>query len=151
MKVLYLRTFLNDPNASDDEIIAAAKIACAHEFIMSLGQGYATKLSERGSNLSGGQRQRIAIARTTLANPQLLIMDEATSALDYNTENQLCQNLQDWSKGRTVLFITHRLNTIQNCDSILVMDKGILAESGNHNSLMNLNQRYATLYRQQNS
>ena len=98
---------LNDPQASTESIIEAAKLACAHDFIMSLGQGYATKLAERGSNLSGGQRQRIAIARTIIANPQLLVMDEATSALDYNTERQLCLNLQHWAKGRTVLFITH--------------------------------------------
>ena len=84
---------LNDPQATTDSIIEAAKIACAHEFIMSLSKGYATILSERGSNLSGGQRQRIAIARTVLANPQLLVMDEATSALDYNTEKRLCNNL----------------------------------------------------------
>ena len=89
---------LNDPQASTESIIDAAKIACAHEFIMSLGQGYATPVAERGSNLSGGQRQRIAIARTVLSNPQLLIMDEATSALDYDTERQLCLNLQNWAR-----------------------------------------------------
>ena len=100
---------LNDPQATDDEIINAAKIACAHEFIMSLGMGYATPLAEKGSNLSGGQRQRIAIARTILTNPRLLIMDEATSAHDYDTERELCLNLQEWAKGKTVLFITHRL------------------------------------------
>ena len=103
---------LNDPQATTESIIEAAKIACAHDFIMSLGQGYATKLSERGSNLSGGQRQRIAIARTILSNPRLLVMDEATSALDYNTERQVCLNLQVAS-GRTVLFITHRLSSIR--------------------------------------
>ena len=104
---------LNDPQATDDEIINAAKIACAQEFIMSLGMGYATPLAEKGSNLSGGQRQRIAIARTILTNPRLLIMDEATSALDYDTERELCLNLQEWAKGKTVLFITHRLSTIK--------------------------------------
>ena len=142
---------LNDPNSSEEDIIEAARIACAHDFIMSLPQGYATKLAERGSNLSGGQRQRIAIARTVLSNPQLLIMDEATSALDYNTENQLCSNLQKWAEDRTVLFITHRLNTIKNCDIILLMDQGLLVERGSHDQLMNLNQRYSTLYMQQNA
>ena len=88
---------LNDPQAETDEIIAAAKLACAHDFIMALPKGYATALSEKGSNLSGGQRQRIAIARTVLSNPNLLILDEATSALDYNTEKQLCCNLH-WAK-----------------------------------------------------
>ncbi|AII46646.1 hypothetical protein KR49_09350 [Synechococcus sp. KORDI-49] len=140
---------LNDPQASTDAIIAAAKIACAHEFIMALGQGYATSLAERGSNLSGGQRQRIAIARTILANPQLLVMDEATSALDYNTERQLCLNLQEWAAGRTVFFITHRLSSIKNSDQILVMHQSRLVEQGSHGDLMQLNGRYAALYQQQ--
>ena len=140
---------LNDPQASTESIIEAAKLACAHEFIMSLGQGYATPLAERGSNLSGGQRQRIAIARTILSNPQMLVMDEATSALDYDTERQLCLNLQDWAQGRTVFFITHRLSTIRNSELILVMHKGRLVEKGTHTELMELNGRYSTLYSQQ--
>ena len=140
---------LNDPQATSDSIIEAAKIACAHDFIMSLGKGYATKLAERGGNLSGGQRQRIAIARTVLANPQLLVMDEATSALDYNTEKQLCANLQQWSAGRTVLFITHRLSSIKTSDCIFVMHDGRLVERGSHAELMNLNGRYSALYLQQ--
>tara|TARA_B100000674_G_scaffold383112_1_gene326236 strand:- start:397 stop:3366 length:2970 start_codon:yes stop_codon:yes gene_type:complete len=140
---------LNDPQASTETITEAAKLACAHDFIMSLGQGYATRLSERGSNLSGGQRQRIAIARTILANPQLLIMDEATSALDYNTERQLCLNLQRWAENRTVLFITHRLSAIKSSDQILVMNDGSLVEQGTHAELINLGERYAALYRQQ--
>ena len=142
---------LNDPQASDDSILEAAKIACAHDFIMSLSLGYATKIAERGSNLSGGQRQRIAIARTILSNPQLLIMDEATSALDYNTEKQLCSNLQAWAAGRTVLFITHRLSTIKNSDQILLMNDGLLVESGTHDELLAINQRYATLFKQQST
>ena len=142
---------LNDPQASTESIIQAAKLACAHEFIMSLGQGYATRLSERGSNLSGGQRQRLAIARTILSNPQMLVMDEATSALDYDTERQLCLNLQTWAKGRTVFFITHRLSTIRNSELILVMHQGRLEEQGSHRDLMNSNGRYATLFRQQES
>ena len=140
---------LNDPQASNDAIIEAAKLACAHDFIMSLGQGYATKLSERGSNLSGGQRQRIAIARTIIANPRLLVMDEATSALDYNTERQLCLNLQKWAEGRTVLFITHRLSSIKSSDLILVMNDGSLVEQGTHSELIRNGERYATLYQQQ--
>ena len=142
---------LNDPQASTESIIEAAKIACAHDFIMSLGQGYATPLSERGGNLSGGQRQRIAIARTILSNPQLLVMDEATSALDYNTERQLCINLQEWAANRTVLFITHRLSSIKTSDLILVMHDGRLVEQGTHEILMQSNQRYAALYLQQGS
>ena len=138
---------LNDPQASTESIISAAKIACAHDFIMGLGQGYATPLAERGGNLSGGQRQRIAIARTILANPQLLVMDEATSALDYNTERQLCMNLQSWASGRTVLFITHRLSSIRNSDVILVMHEGYLVEQGTHSELMQAGERYATFYK----
>ena len=110
---------MNEPNSSTEAIIQAAKIACAHEFIMSLPDGYATVLSERGSNLSGGQRQRIAIARTILSDPQLLVMDEATSALDFDTERRLCLNLQNWSTGRSY-FITHRLSTVKSSDLILV-------------------------------
>ena len=140
---------LNDPQATTESIIEAAKLACAHDFIMSLGQGYATKLAERGSNLSGGQRQRIAIARTIIANPQLLVMDEATSALDYNTERQLCVNLQQWAKGRTVLFITHRLSSIKSSDQILVMHDGSLVEQGTHEELMSKGERYCALYKQQ--
>jgi HlyB family type I secretion system ABC transporter len=140
---------LNDPQASTDAIIAAAKIACAHDFIMALGQGYATPLAERGGNLSGGQRQRIAIARTILSNPHLLVMDEATSALDYSTERQLCLNLQQWAEGRTVLFITHRLSSIRNSDLILVMHDGRLVEQGTHLELMQAGERYAVMYQQQ--
>ena len=140
---------LNDPQATDEAIIEAAKLACAHDFIMSLSDGYATQLAERGSNISGGQRQRIAIARTILSNPQLLVMDEATSALDYNTETQLCRNLQSWAEDRTVLFITHRLSSIKSSDLILVMNDGNLVEQGTHDQLIDLGQRYAALYKQQ--
>ena len=140
---------LNDPQATDQAIIEAARIACAHDFIMGLGEGYGTQLAERGSNLSGGQRQRIAIARTILANPRLLVMDEATSALDFNTERQLCSNLQRWAAGRTVFFITHRLSTIRNSDLIVVMHQGHLEESGSHEQLIDLNGRYAVLFHQQ--
>ena len=142
---------LNDPQASNEAIISAATIACAHEFIMTLPDGYATQLSEKGGNLSGGQRQRIAIARTILSNPQLLVMDEATSALDYQTERELCNRLQNWSRDRTVLFITHRLTTIKNSDVIFVMDKARVVESGSHFELMEQNGRYSTLYKQQDS
>ncbi|MBD2020207.1 peptidase domain-containing ABC transporter, partial [Leptolyngbya sp. FACHB-36] len=110
---------LNAPDASAEEIIAAAKIAAAHEFIMNLPNGYNTRVGERGSSLSGGQRQRVAIARTILQNPRLLILDEATSALDYDSERQVCLNLADAFEGRTVFFITHRLSTIRNADIIL--------------------------------
>ncbi|MGB3761322.1 MAG: peptidase domain-containing ABC transporter [Rivularia sp. (in: cyanobacteria)] len=140
---------LNNPNATHEEIINAAKIAYAHDFIMNLASGYNTRVGERGSALSGGQRQRIAIARTILQNPRLLIMDEATSALDYNSERQVCENLQQALKGRTVFFITHRLATIRHADLILMMDKGRIAEQGTHEELMSMRGLYYCLYRQQ--
>lgn len=140
---------LTRPEADTDAIIEAAQIACAHEFIMDLPLGYNSRVGERGSSLSGGQRQRIAIARTILHNPRLLILDEATSALDYDTEKQVCNNLKEWSIGRTVFFITHRLSTIQDSDTILVMDKGAAVEQGTHEELMDLKGRYYTLYQQQ--
>ena len=116
---------------------------------MSLGQGYTTPLSEEVRSFRG-QRQRIAIARTILSNPQLLVMDEATSALDYDTERQLVLNLQQWSKSRTVFFITHRLSTIKTSDTIILMHKA-LEEHGSHEELMDLNCRYAALFRQQDT
>ncbi|NER80801.1 MAG: peptidase domain-containing ABC transporter, partial [Leptolyngbya sp. SIO1D8] len=140
---------LTRPDADTEAIITAAKIACAHEFIMDLPLGYNTRVGERGASLSGGQRQRVAIARTILHNPRLLILDEATSALDYDTEKQVCNNLKAWSKGRTVFFITHRLSTIQDSDTILVMDKGAAVEQGTHDALMALKGRYCTLFQQQ--
>jgi ATP-binding cassette, subfamily B, bacterial HlyB/CyaB len=140
---------LTNPDASSEEIIEAAQIAVAHDFIMELPSGYNTRVGERGSALSGGQRQRIAIARTILQSPQLLIMDEATSALDYNTERQVCLNLAQVYKGRTVLFITHRLSTIRNADLILMMDQGAIVEQGTHQDLMAQKGRYYCLYMQQ--
>ncbi|ACB51543.1 toxin secretion ABC transporter ATP-binding protein [Crocosphaera subtropica ATCC 51142] len=140
---------LTYPDASSEEIIEAATIAGAHDFIMDLPNGYNTRVGERGSSLSGGQRQRIAIARTVLQQPNLLIMDEATSALDYRTEQTVCHNLAQAFQNRTVLFITHRLNTIQHADLILMMDAGSVAEMGTHEELMNLKGRYYCLYQQQ--
>jgi ATP-binding cassette, subfamily B, bacterial HlyB/CyaB len=126
---------INYPDATTEEIINAAKIAVAHDFIMSLPNGYNTRVGERGSNLSGGQKQRLAIARTILQRPRLLILDEATSALDYDTERQVCHNLVHNFRGITIFCITHRLRTVQNADRILVMDKGIVAEVGTHGEL----------------
>ena len=107
---------LTSPDATTEEIIHAARVACAHDFIMDLPDGYSTRVGERGSSLSGGQRQRIAIARAVLQRPRLLILDEATSALDYITERQVCLNLKREFEGTTVFFITHRLSTIRSAD-----------------------------------
>ena len=140
---------LTNPEATTDEVIEVAKIACCHEFIMGLPVGYNTRVGERGSSLSGGQRQRIAIARTILQNPRLLILDEATSALDYDTEAQVSANLMKWSKGRTVFFITHRLGALRTADNILVMDQGSIVEEGTHEELLALKGRYYCLHQQQ--
>jgi ATP-binding cassette, subfamily B, bacterial HlyB/CyaB len=140
---------LTNPDASTEEIIEAAKIAVAHDFIMSLPNGYNTRVGERGAALSGGQRQRIAIARSVLQKPRLLVMDEATSALDYPTERQVCLNLAGAFKGTTVFFITHRLNTVRNADIIVVMDAGRIAEYGSHEELIAKKGNYYYLYNQQ--
>ena len=139
------------PDATSEEVMEAAKLAVAHDFIMTLPNGYNSRVGERGAALSAGQRQRIAIARTILQNPQLLILDEATSALDYDTERQVCLNLTAAFKGRTIFFITHRLPTIQRADEIVVMDQGTVAEQGTHAELMSLCGRYYCLYQQQNA
>ncbi|MEM1255129.1 MAG: peptidase domain-containing ABC transporter [Cyanobacteria bacterium P01_H01_bin.21] len=140
---------LTNPEATTEEVIQVAKIACCHDFIMGLAVGYNTRVGERGSSLSGGQRQRIAIARTILQNPRLLILDEATSALDYDTEAQVSANLMKWAKGRTVFFITHRLGALRTADNILVMDQGSIVEEGTHDELLNLKGRYYCLHQQQ--
>ncbi len=140
---------LTKPEATLEEIKNAAQIACAHNFIEEMKAGYASPIGERGSNLSGGQRQRIAIARMILMKPNLLILDEATSALDIDTELKVLKNLTNNFKGKTVFFISHRLSSLTFCDQTLVLHQGVLEEKGTHHQLMNLNGRYATLYRQQ--
>ncbi len=140
---------INNPDASSDDIIEAAQIAVAHDFIMSLPNGYNTRVGERGAALSGGQRQRIAIARAILQQPRMLILDEATSALDYTTEQQLCLNLAQALHDRTLFFITHRLGTIQNADLIVMMENGAVVELGRHDELVSLRGRYYYLYQQQ--
>jgi ATP-binding cassette subfamily B protein len=140
---------LTQPDVGSDQIVMAAKLADAHDFIMELPSGYSTPVGERGAALSGGQRQRIAIARTLLSNPKLLVMDEATSALDYETERRVCDNLVQALQDCTVFFITHRLATVRRADLIVVMHAGVVAEVGSHDELMAKRGRYYALYRQQ--
>ena len=138
-----------DLEASDDEIIKAAKNANAHEFIISLENGYDSYIGERGIKLSGGQKQRIAIARMFLRNPKILILDEATSSLDNKTEQIIQEALYDLSKDRTTLVIAHRLATIKNADRIVVLDKDSISEIGSHQELIDKNGIYASLYKSQ--
>ena len=140
---------MNHPEADTESVIRVAKAAAAHDFIMELPDGYASRLGERGAGLSGGQRQRIAIARTLLANPNLLVLDEATSALDYDTEASVCQNLQKALTGKTVFFITHRLSTVRKADRIILMHQGKVVEQGTHDELIKKGGRYSTLYAHQ--
>jgi ATP-binding cassette subfamily B protein len=133
------------PGASDAEVIQAAKLAAAHEFIERLPQGYKSFLGERGVRLSGGQRQRIAIARALLKNPPLLLLDEATSALDAESERLVQTALEAAMVGRTTVIIAHRLATVQRADRIIVMDDGKIVETGNHASLVALGGVYANL------
>ncbi|MEQ4564177.1 MAG: ATP-binding cassette domain-containing protein, partial [Acinetobacter sp.] len=132
--------------AADEDIIAAAKAAYAHEFIMNLPQGYDTVLGAQGLNLSGGQRQRIAIARAILKNAPILILDEATSALDNESEHFIQKAFDEAMQNRTTLVIAHRLSTIENADMIVVMDKGQIVEKGTHQELLDKQGAYFQLH-----
>ncbi len=136
-------------DATDEEVIEAAKRANIHDYVMSLEHGYDTVIGERGVRLSGGQKQRLSIARVFLKNPPILILDEATSALDNTTEILIQSALDELCKGRTTLVVAHRLSTIKNADEIAVIDKGTIIEQGSHSELMEKNGVYFTLYNQQ--
>ncbi|WP_027487839.1 peptidase domain-containing ABC transporter [Allorhizobium undicola] len=138
------------PDATAEEMIEAAQLAGADEFIERLPRGYDTMLEEHAANLSGGQRQRLAIARALIVDPPVLIFDEATSALDPDSEAIIMRNLKRIAKGRTVLMISHRLSSLVDCDQILVMDRGQLKDSGTHHELMQRSADYRHLWNQQN-
>ncbi|MBX9855567.1 MAG: ABC transporter ATP-binding protein/permease [Gemmatimonadaceae bacterium] len=137
------------PGATDEEVMAVAKIANAHDFIMGFPQQYDTIVGERGVKLSGGQRQRVAIARAILADPRVLILDEATSSLDSESEHLIQEGLRRLRAGRTTFVIAHRLSTITSADQILVLEKGQIAERGTHQELLALGGRYRDLYNRQ--
>jgi ABC-type multidrug transport system fused ATPase/permease subunit len=137
-------------DADMQEVVAAAKAAYAHEFIMNLPQGYETEVGERGVKLSGGQKQRVAIARVFLKNPPILILDEATSALDLKAEKRIQDSLNQLARNRTTLIVAHRLSTITHADRICVVEQGRILESGTHQELMEKQGRYARLFEVQN-
>jgi subfamily B ATP-binding cassette protein HlyB/CyaB len=132
-----------------ERVIAAAKLAGAHEFILELPYGYDTQIEERGSNLSGGQRQRIAIARALITNPRILILDEATSALDAESEEIIQNNLSAIARNRTVIIIAHRLSAVRQCHRIVTVEAGEVTETGSHETLLSSGGKYSSLWRRQ--
>ncbi|MEJ0092200.1 MAG: type I secretion system permease/ATPase [Methylocella sp.] len=152
--VLFNRTIRDniafaDPAMSMERVIAVSQLAGAHDFILELPQGYDTIVGERGASLSGGQRQRIAIARALISDPRILIFDEATSALDYESERIIQDNMRKIAAGRTVLVIAHRLSTVRRADRIVTIERGRVVEDGDHDELIRVGGRYATLHRLQ--
>jgi subfamily B ATP-binding cassette protein MsbA len=139
---VYNKLKLGNPQAKENEIIKAAKAANAHDFIMTLPENYQTIIGDSGNKLSGGQKQRLTIARALLKDPALLILDEATSALDTEAEQQVQIALEKLMQNRTSLVIAHRLSTIQKADIILVLEKGKIIASGNHQELLTSNKEY---------
>jgi ATP-binding cassette subfamily B protein len=137
------------PDATREDIVAAARAAHAHEFILRMPQGYDSLVGERGQGLSGGERQRISIARALLINPRILILDEATSAVDTETEKEIQNALDNLVRGRTTIAIAHRLSTLRKADRLVVMDKGLIVEEGTHDALIESQGAYWRLYEAQ--
>ncbi len=140
---------IGNPNATDEEVIEAAKIANAHEFIITLSEGYHTNIGDQGNKLSGGQKQRLSIARAVLKNPPIMVLDEATSALDTESEKLVQEALENLMSNRTSLVIAHRLSTIQKADQIVVMQNGEIIEMGTHSELISNNSNYKKLVEMQ--
>jgi ATP-binding cassette subfamily B protein len=140
---------LGKPEITAEEVVTAARLAAAHDFVSDLPQGYETNVGERGTALSGGQRQRVALARLFLSNAPILVLDEATSALDSETEQQVLQNLQKVASNRTIFMIAHRFAPLRKADLILVMEKGVIAERGTHDELLKKKGLYYSLYQRQ--
>lgn len=138
-------------DATEADIVAAAKAAKIHDFIMSLPDGYQTTVGERGLKLSGGEKQRVGIARTLLKNPPILVLDEATSALDTQTEQSIQESLNEMGQGRSVITIAHRLSTIADADCIMVLEDGVVTERGTHEELLALDGKYAAMWARQTS
>ena len=136
-------------NATMEQVVAAAKIANAHDFIMEKEQGYQTNIGDRGQLLSGGQRQRISIARAILKNPPILILDEATASLDTESERMVQEALDYLMSNRTTISIAHRLSTVRKADEIIVMNEGRIVERGTHDELIEKNGYYKKLYEMQ--
>ena len=134
------------PDATREQIIAAARAAHAHEFILRLAQGYDSMVGERGQGLSGGERQRISIARALLIDPPILILDEATASVDSETEKEIQKALDNLVTGRTTIAIAHRLSTLQKADRLVVLDRGRVVEEGGHDELMAAEGAYYRLY-----
>jgi ATP-binding cassette subfamily B multidrug efflux pump len=137
------------PNATDEEVIAASRIARLHDFIMTLPDGYQTWVGERGITLSGGQKQRTALARAIALDPRVLILDDALSAVDTYTEEEILARLRGVMRQRTSILVSHRISTVRAADQIFVLDEGQIVERGTHDQLVSAGGLYAELYRQQ--
>jgi ATP-binding cassette subfamily B protein len=140
---------IGKPDATEDEVHAAAKAAACHDFIMSLPDGYNTMVGEGGSTLSGGEKQRISIARAILSDAPIVFLDEATASLDPENELLIQQAIDELVKNKTVLVIAHRLQSVMNANDIIVLDKGRIVEEGTHKELLDMNGRYAELWKEQ--
>ena len=149
LRHIYYNIQYGRPEATPDEIEAAAKLAAIHKFILEMPDGYKTIVGERGLKLSGGEKQRVAIARAILKQPKITVFDEATSALDSETEEGILTSLKEVSAAYTTITIAHRLSTIINSDEILVLENGHLAERGTHPELIAINGKYATMWKRQ--